>query len=157
MGYKTGTAIRDIKLGIKVTRAAADIVDGTQKALFNVLGGHILLTGLRMVISGAALDAGANVTNFEINPTVGADMHVCADLDLVSAAVGAVFSCTGVISEAMTGPVAGGGAMFMHSPIIVPVGTIDIHSNADAGTGGGLAAVDLWYIPLDEGAYVTAT
>jgi hypothetical protein len=154
MTYKTGTAIREAHLGIKVARAAADIIDGTQTPIFTVAGGQILLTCIRMKISGAALDAGANNTNFEINPTVGADMHVCADLDIVAAAEGAIFSATGNITDAMTGPVAGGGAMAMVRPIIVPVGTIDIHSNADAGTGGGLAAVDLWYIPLDDGAYV---
>jgi len=157
VGYKTADAVLQAKLGIKVARAAADIVDGTQKALFNVLGGQILLTGLRMVISVAALDAGANNTNFKTNPTVGADMNLCANLDTVAAAIGAVFSITGDITAAMTGPVAGGGAMTQDRPIIVPVGTIDIVSAADKGTGGALAAVDVWYMPLDKGAYVTAT
>ncbi len=157
MGYKTATATVQARLGTKVSRAAADIVDGTQKAVFNVLTGRVLITHLQMVISGAALDAGANNTQFTTNPTVGADMPMCAVLDTVAAAVGAVFGITGTITDAMTGPVAGGGAMAMDRPIIVPVGTIDIISAADKGTGGGLGAVTVWYMPLDDGAYVTAT
>lgn len=141
-------------LGFKVARTAADIVDGTQKALFTVAGGDVLLLGLRMTISVAALDAGANLGNFKTNPTTGADMNLCADLDLVAAAIGARFSITGTITDAMTGPVAGGGAMAMKQGVIVPPGTIDIVSAADKGTGGGLGAVVVFYMPLDAGATV---
>lgn len=143
-----------LRLGIKVTRAAADIIDGTQKALFTVADGKVLLTHLQMVISGAALDAGANNGNFKTNPTTGADMNLCADLDLVAAAIGAVFSISGIITDAMTGPVAGGGAMAMQRGIILAPGTVDIVTAGDKGTGGGLGAVELWYIPLDTGATV---
>jgi hypothetical protein len=154
MAYKTGSATRDMLLGTRVARAAANIVDGTQKVLFTVVGGQVILMSLRMVISGAALAAGANATNFKTNPTVGADMNLCATLDIVSGALGGVYSITGIITDAMTGPVAGGGAMMGLRPIIVPVGTIDIVSAANGGSGGALAAVDVWYLPLDDGAYV---
>jgi hypothetical protein len=157
MSNRTGKAVRELNLGVEVNRAAADILTGAQVALFNVVGGDILLTGLRMINSVAAVDADANNTQFLTNPTVGADMPLCAVLNVISSAVGATFSITGLITDAMTGPVAGGGAMTQNRPVIVPVGTIDITSAADGNDGGARQAVDLWYIPLDDGAYVTAT
>jgi hypothetical protein len=144
-----------MRLGVRVHRAAADIIDGTKKPLFTVAG-RVLLTGLAMEISGAALDAGANLVRFISNPTVGADMNLCADLDTVAAAIGAIFGITGTITDAMTGAVAGGGAMMMARPILLPSGAIEINTGADKGTGGGLAAVTLWYVPFDTGATVVA-
>jgi len=144
-----------IRLGMRVHRAAGDIIDGTKKPLFTVAG-NVLLTGLKMEISGAALDAGANLTRFISNPTVGADMNLCADLDTVAAAIGAVFGVTGTITDAMTGAPAGGGAMSMARPIILPTGAIEINTGADKGTGGGLAAVTVWYVPFDTGATIVA-
>ena len=157
MAFATAKALVQARLGVKVVRAAAGIIDGTTHTLFNVVGGRILLTHLQMVNSAAALDAGANNTNFSTAPTAGAAMNLCANLDTVAAAIGAVFSITGLITDAMTGPVAGGGAMAMKQPVIVPVGTINITSAASKLVGGALQTVTVWYLPLDDGAYVTAT
>ena len=157
MGYATAQAALQSRLGIRVDRAAADILDSVQNPLFTVAGGHILLTHIEATVSVAAVDAGACNTQFLTNPTVGADMAICAVLNVISAAIGAIFSVSGTIADAMTGLVPGGGAPAMTRPIIVPVGTIDLKSSADRGTGGALVAVSMWYIPLDAGAYVTAT
>ena len=51
-------------LGNKVTRAAADIFDGTQTALFTVSGGRVLVTQLTTEVSTAALDNAASNTSF---------------------------------------------------------------------------------------------
>ena len=151
LGWPTATGV-----GVRVTKAAADINDGTQKPIFTIAGGDVLLVGLRAVVSVAAMDAGANNSRFIANPTVGADMNLCANLDTVAAAVGATFSITGVITDPMTGAPLGGGAMSMDRPVILKPGSIDYFSTADKGTGGGLMAVDIWYIPVDSGATVTA-
>lgn len=155
--FSKGKVARQARLGARVTRAAADIFSGAQIALFNVVGGKILLTHVHIVVSAFAMDATNNLTQLIANPTTGTDAPLCATLDVVSAAIGAVFSISGVVADAMTGPVAGGGAMAQSRPVIVPVGTIDIDGSADSGTGGALGAVTLWYMPLDAGAYVTAT
>jgi hypothetical protein len=156
-GNITKRAQTQFVLGQKVTRAAADIFSGAQIALFNVYNGPILLTHIRVTTSVAAMDATNNLTQLIANPTVGGDAPLCATLDVVSAALGAVFSITGTVGDAMTGLLPGGGAMCQDRPIIVPTGTIDIDGSADSGVGGALGAVEIWYLPLADNAYVTAT
>jgi hypothetical protein len=156
MGYKTTTAQLRNKLGERVYRAAGDVVTGGTVVLYNIVGGRVLLTHLSLVVSAFALDAGANNANIQANPTVGATMNLCANLDIVAGAIGAVFSITGNIGDPMTGAPAGGGAMAMVRPIVINTGTIDFVSAANSGAGGALLDATLYYVPLDEGAYVTA-
>jgi hypothetical protein len=152
-GTNTNTNAR---LGKKVTRAAADIFDGTQVPLFTVSGGRVLVTVLSAEVTTAALDASGSNTQFKTNPTVGTDAVMCAVLDINGDQEGTIYSITGEPGTAMTGG-SGGGANTMISPWIVPEGTIDIESAADVGTGGAKGACELWYIPLDDGASVAST
>jgi hypothetical protein len=142
-------------LGVKVTRAAADIFDGTQTALFTVATGKVMITSISIEVTTAAIDAGASNTKIVTNPTVGTDADMCAVLDINGDENGTIYSITGEPATAMTGG-SGGGANAMISPWIVAEGTIDLSSAADVGTGGALGYVELWYIPLDAGATVTA-
>jgi len=143
-------------LGIRVTRAAADIFTGGTVALFTVAGGAVLVTHLRATTSVAAMAAGASNTQFRTNPTVGTDAVMCAVLDIASDEIGTVYSITGEPGTAMTGG-SGGGAPAMIAPFIVPAGTIDVVSAADSGLDGALGACELWYKPLVAGATVVAT
>lgn len=142
-------------VGTKVTRAAADIFDGTQKALFTVAGGKVLVTAVAIEVTTAAIDATASNTKLMTNPTVGTDADMCATLDITGDEAGTIYSVTGEPATALTGG-SGGGANTMISPWIVPEGTIDISSSANAGTGGALGYCEIWYIPLDAGATITA-
>lgn len=143
-------------LGTKVTRAAADIFDGTQKALFTVSGGRILLLNINLEVTTAAIDAGASNTQLLTNPTVGTDAALCAVLDINADEAGTIYSITGIPGDALTGG-SGGGANCMSQSVIIPEGTIDLVTAADVGTGGALGAAELWYIPLDSGASVAST
>ena len=155
--FKHSAAAVKARLGTRVKRAAADIFSGALIPLFNVEGGKILLTHIHIDVSAAAMDATNNNTQLIATPDVGTGMPMCAVLDIISAAIGAVFSIAGPVATAMTGPVAGGGAMAMDRPQIINAGTIDIDGSADSGVGGALGADTLYYIPLEDGAYVTAT
>jgi len=140
----------------QTSRAAADILDGTQKALFTVAGGRVLILGLIGEVSGAAVDSGASNTSFVTNPTVGTDMAMCAVLDINADEEGSLYSITGTVGDAVVGG-SGGGAQMMANGIVVPEGTIDILTAADVGTGGALMGVDIWWFALDDGATVVAT
>jgi hypothetical protein len=158
--YSTATAplysaTRNVFLGNKVTRAAADIFDGTQTALFTVAGGKVLVTSINIEVTTAAIDAGASNTSIVTNPTVGTDAAMCAVLDINADEQGTLYSITGEPGTALTGG-SGGGANPMISPWVVPEGTIDLLSAADVGTGGALGYCEIWYIPLDDGATITA-
>jgi len=143
-------------LGTKVTRAGADIFDGTQTALFTVAGGRVLITNISVEVTTAAIDASASNTKIVSNPTVGTDADMCAVLDINADEQGTIYSITGEPATALTGG-SGGGANCMISPWIVAEGSIDLSSAVDVGTGGALGACELWYIPLDSGASVVST
>ena len=152
---RPGITQRDL-LGRKVTRAAADIFDGTQTALFTVAGGKVLITHLAIEVTTAAIDGGASNTSIVTNPTVGTDAAMCAVLDINADEAGTIYSITGEPGTALTGG-SGGGANSMISPFIVPEGSIDLLSAVDVGTGGALGYCEIWYIPLDAGSTVTNT
>lgn len=146
---------KNLFLGRKVSRAAADVFDGTQTALFTVAGGAVWVTALIGTVSGAAIDAGASNTSFVTNPTTGTDTAMCAVLDINADENGSIYSITGEPGTALQGG-SGGGAAGCVAWFYVPVGTIDLLSAADVGTGGALGAFDIWYIPADDGATITA-
>lgn len=141
-----------VGVGTKVHRAAGDIMDGTQKALFTIAGGRVLLVGLDMVVSAFQVDAVASLTKFMSNPTLGTDLDLCTAATINAAVIGASFGITGNPADALMGVPAGGGHRAMYNPIILNPGTLDLNTTLDAGAGGALAAVDAWYIPLDAGA-----
>lgn len=150
------SADKNLFLGKKVTRAAADIFDGTQKALFTVSGGKVMVTALIAEVTTAAIDGGASNTKFVMNPTVGTDADMCAVLDINADEAGTIYSCSFNGSTALLGGSGGGARVPQPRGWIAPEGTIDLSTAADVGTGGALGYCELWYIPLDNGATVTA-
>ena len=140
----------------QVSRAPADVLDGTQVPLYTVAGGRVLILGLIGEVSVAAVDAGASNMSFVTDPTVGTDMAMCAVLDIDADEEGSLYSITGAVGDAVSGG-SGGGAMMMSGGIVVPEGTIDILTAADAGVGGALAGFDIWWTAIDSGASVVAT
>jgi hypothetical protein len=143
-------------LGTKVNKTEADILDGTQQAMFTVSGGRVLVTHIELEVTTAAVDAGANNTQILTNPTVGTDAPMCAVLDVDGDEAGTIYSITGKPGDAMVGGSGGGAPGMEVSGFVVPEGTIDLSSAGDGGTGGALIKAELWYIPLDSGASVAS-
>lgn len=143
--------IADIQLGICVKRAAAALA-AALTPIFTIAGGPVLMTAFFGKITVAS---GANATHLEATPTTGTSIPICADLDINPALVGDYLTITGIGSDAMTynasltGLVMFGGA----KGVILPVGTLDVHPAAADGS----ASWTLFYVPLETGAYVTAT
>lgn len=152
----TGGAENNL-LGTKVTFAAADVLDGVQNALFTVSGGRVLITHLEGEVTVAAVDVGANNTQFLTNPTVGTDQAMCAVLDINGDELGTIYTITGEPATAMQGGSGGGAPGMVTKGFVVPEGTITIKSAADGGVGGALFASECWYMPLDAGATVVST
>lgn len=143
-------------LGTRVATATpTDIFDGTSdKALFTVSGGKVLLTCIWVEVSGAAVDGTNSNLTFSTNPTVGTDLTLSTNLDIISDEVGSIYSIS-AIGSATTGG-SGGGANTLSAPIIIDVGTICIDTSADAGTGGALGSAVMYYWPIESGASVAA-
>lgn len=86
------------------------------------------------------------------NPTVGSDVDLCAVLDITAAAVGAQFSITGTLANAMVKTTSGAG-VFQAAPLLIQPGTIDFSTSA---TNTGATKWKIEYIPVDPGARVFA-
>ena len=148
------SAAQNVFQGYRLMRAAADIFDGTQTAMFTVAGGQVIIECLHITVSGAAIDAGASNLKIVCNPTTGTDADMCAVLDINADENGSIYVCPMNGSTAMRGG-SGGSAQLNAGGWIAPAGTIDISTSADVGTGGALGAVYCYWYPMDDGATLT--
>jgi hypothetical protein len=142
--------IADIGLGIRVDRATATLPQTAAAAIFNVVGGRVMMTGILGEVT-TVLGAVGNMS-LEANPTVGTTAGLCAVLAAGALEAGTLLSISGLKATAMYGVDAGGSAM-QHIPVALPVGTLDLRLS---GSSTGSVKWSIWYVPLDEGAYVTA-
>jgi len=143
-------------LGVRCDRAAGDFGDTAVRLdLFNVVGGEILLTCMYFVATVAPA-AGANAIQFDATPTDGTGPSPMDDGvgDINGLAIGDIIAPQGDITlpAVVAGPLTAGPSFSM--PFICKTGTIGITKAAAvaAGTWRGSA----FYIPLTDGAYLTA-
>lgn len=147
-GYLDGIQLRHIKLGQRIPRALSTHLAATTP-YFNVVGGRVLLTGLVGLITTAS---GANSCQWVANPTTGTGTQVlCAALDINPALVGDTLTITGIVGDNMTYGAAGGLGT-IGQPVVLLVGTLDFIAAAADGATSWVA----FFIPLDDGGYMTA-
>lgn len=147
----TRLALMSTHLGIKVDRDTATLPQGTSGALFNIVGGRVAMT---QILGEVTTVIGGNASNHSLqsNPTTGTTSPICAVLASASKEAGTLFSITGLVSDAMVGDDAGGAAM-QTRPVALPVGTLELLTS---GNNTGSIKWSMWYVPIDDGAYVTA-
>lgn len=149
--HTNGKILRNLLFGLAVERATAALPQTTQSALFTVTGGRILLLGIVGEVT-TAIQNQANNTKLVANPTTGTDVDLCAVLSIANDEVGTLYGITGTFGDAMVGANAG-ATILPDRPQVVAPGTIDL-SCAASNTGSVKWA--LLYLPLDDGAVVTA-
>ena len=137
--------------GIKVSRATDTLPASAAKALFTIAGGRVLLLGIVGEVTTAIQNQACN-TKLTANPTTGTDVDICAVLSIANDEVGCLYGITGLFSDAMVGSNAGAG-VWPRNPVVLPAGTLDLST---AATNTGSVKWDLWYVPLDTSATVTA-
>ena len=132
-------------------------VDATARALqaetftfANVVGGDVLITQLigRFTV---AVNATTNLF-LQSTPTAGTVTVLCTAIDVDTYGIGDVVTITGVPGNALLPAARAGAVPGMTVPLIVPAGVLESDSDAAPGTGTILWSV--WYIPLNDGAYV---
>jgi hypothetical protein len=142
--------LADIGLGIRVDRATATLPQTTAAAIFNIVGGRVQVTGILGEVT-TILGAVGNMS-LESNPTTGTTAALCAVLAAGALEAGTLLSISGLKATAMYGVDAGGTAM-QHIPVALPEGTLDLRLSASST---GSVKWSIWYVPLDDGAYITA-
>lgn len=130
------------------TRAAATLPATAATPYFTVTGKVRILD----IIGEVTTVVQTQTCNAKLiaNPTVGADVDMCAVLDITAAAVGSLFSITGTLANAMVKTVSACGVA-QAAPLIVTAGTIDFSTSA---TNTGATKWIVRYEPIDPGAMV---
>ena len=131
-------------------RAVAALPATTATPYFTVTGRIKLLAILGEVTT--VVQTQANNTKLIANPTVGADVDLCAVNDITADAVGTIYGITGTLANAMIATTSGAG-VYQAAPLLIAAGTIDL-SCAATNTGATKWLID--YQPIDPGAFVVA-
>ena len=142
-------AFADLNVGIRVDRATATLPQGTNAAIFNVVGGRVVV---HTIIGQVTTVLGA-VGNMKLiaTPTTGAANDMCAVVAAGTLAAGVIVSIDGLIGDAMlTGT---GSVSTIANPVVVNIGTINLSLS---GSSTGSMKWTICYVPFDDGAYVTA-
>ena len=146
--YIDGIALRKLIIGEKVERAAATHIAATTP-YFTIVTGAVFLTGL---VGRVTVASGANACSWVANPTTGTATQVlCAALDINPALVGDALTITGLAGDAMIYGTAAGLGTMERKVILLP-GTLDFI----AAAADGATRWTLFYVPIDDGAYVEA-
>ena len=135
---------------ITVFRATAALPATTAAALFTVTGRVELLQVLGVVTT--IVQTQANNTKLIANPTVGADVDLCAVNDISADAVGTVYGVTGTLADAMVATTSGAGVKQADATVL-EAGTLDLSC---AATNTGSVKWMVKYRPLDPGARLFA-
>ena len=148
--YIKGKALRKLQLGTKVERATATLPQTTAAAIFNILGGRVAIT--RIVGEVTVILGAVGNMSLEGNPTTGTMVPLCAVVAAGTKEAGTLLGITGTFADAMLAANAGALEAQVHS-VVLPVGVIDLRLS---GSSTGSVKWTVFYIPIDDGAYVTA-
>jgi len=157
-GYIDGVQLRKLMMGIMVPRASQAIVITASPGLpiYTITGGLILVTGLlgKCTVTHGGV---ANTMSFELDPlaATGATSAITATTDLGTTSV--VGDVAVVVGAPATGPLGGHVELNVLGStsgkgIVMNEGNIGLVATA---ANGGWAWY-LFYIPIDDGAYVRA-
>ena len=139
-------------LGLHVQKTSATIPQTTTQHLFQVLGGRVLITLLfgevTTVIQGT--DPVLKVTS---TPTTGSAVDVASTVDTSSLEAGGLLTVEGDGTAMIKGNAGAGLPGTGQGKWVCPIGYIDLISGASKT---GATKWDLFYFPIDDGAYVVS-
>ena len=147
----SGKALRDLILGKKVERDTATLPQTTQAAIFNIKGGRVAITQIVGEVT-TAIQNQANNTKLVGNPTTGTDVDICAVLSIANDEVGTLYGITGTNTDAMVG-INAGALPGQAKSVILPIGSLDLSC---AASNTGSVKWTIFYVPVDDGAYLEA-
>jgi hypothetical protein len=129
-------------------RASATLPATTATPYFTVTGKVRIISIIGEVTT--VVQAQANAIKLIANPTVGADVDLCATVESNAATVGSLFTITGTLANAMIKTVSAAVPQ-QATPVIVTAGSIDLST---AATNTGATKWSVVWEPIDQGAMV---
>jgi len=134
-----------------VEKTAATLPQTTQGALFTVVG-RVIVTSIVGEVT-TVIQTQNNATKLVANPTVGADVDLCATVEITADAVGTLYNITGTLANAMVATTSG-AVPVQAAGVVVADGTIDLDC---AASNTGAIKWTLHFIPLDRGSHVKSS
>ena len=147
-----GAAFLKALLGLKVSRATATLPQTAQGAIFTVGTGRVIVTSLVGTVTTAT---GATATNLSVvgNPTTGTDVVLASVVASASKEIGSTFTLPVTFGSALQVQNAGGAGTPLGTGFVLNPGTLDILTSA---SNTGSIKWDITFVPLDDGATITA-
>ena len=137
-----------LRVGFTTEKGAATLPAGTTDDLFTIAGGRVLASFIGEVT--VVIQTQANATNLLHNPAAGTTTDLCGTLDITADEVGLLYGLTGTAGDAMIGL---GKTVPLGNPIVLQEGVVELEC---AATNTGATKWTCYWIPLDDGATVTA-
>lgn len=151
VNYTHGLGLRMQKLGIRLVRPTATLPQTAAGAIFNIVGGNVLMTLLIGRIT-VVLGAVGNMT-FNENPTVGTTEVIAAATAVGAYAQDDLIGITGVPAGTVMPAAATGGIPGMTTQgVILRVGTLEVQLSASST---GSIEWTVFYKPLEVGSYMS--
>ena len=143
--------VRKLHKGIKVERATGALPAGISAPIFNVLVGRVAITQIVGEVT-TIIQVQINNTQLIGTPTVGTAVPICAILNITGDEVGCLYGVEGDPAVALIG-IDAGGLPAQERDVVLPVGTLNLSCSA---TSSGSVKWTIFYVPIDDGAYITA-
>ena len=158
-GPTSGAGQAVLQQWIQVSRPALVLPQSTTQQLFRIYGGrvlvHLLLGEVTVVMTstdpGLSIDYAA-LTN--ASALVGTAYALASTLNIASDEVGTLFSVEGDGSAIISGNQVAGTVEAFSTGFVAAQG--EIYATTTGNNTTGQIKWDLWYQPLDAGAYVSA-
>lgn len=143
--------LQNVPRGTHVSKGAAAIAGANTKDLFTVSGGRVLVLGVLGTVTTAIQNQTCN-TKIVANPTTGAEGDLSGTVNIANLAINTKYGIPGP-TIAANAVVSTAGAPMHSAGLLVDEGVIGVNTSAD---NTGAMKWDIWYIPLDAGATITA-
>lgn len=131
-------------------RVLSTLPASTDLSLFTITGKVELVQIVGEVTT--VIQTQANDTLLKVNPTVGADVDICAALDISADAVGSLYTITGTFADALINTVSG-GVPSQAVGVILTAGVLELEC---AATNTGAIKWTVVYKAVDPGARMIA-
>lgn len=144
-------ALTPVVKGIKVSKASTAYTATTAQTLFTITGGKVLVNLLMATVSTQHEATTLNIKTATA-PTTGTAVALSTDVDTNALEAGGTLYVEGDGTATVK---ANGGVVLSsatQSGFIVSPGTITFTPSA---TATGATTWELWYVPIDDGAYVS--
>ena len=134
----------------RIDRSDTTIPQTTTTSIFRVVGGRVKIRMYGEVTT--VIQTQANAMKLTANPTVGADVDMCATLDISAHAVGTMYNLPGDQSDALEYQASGAmESIGDYQEQIVAPGTIDL---VCAASNTGAIKWVITYEPIDRHARI---